>query len=279
MPRKGYKQTEEHKIKIKSSPLRGIRISQSRLGKANIPKGYEFKPPKLNEVAELYRQGLAKFEIATKLNCGTGLVHIRLVNSGIKLRSRSEEYSLSYSRRHPLSTDFEAGYIGGLYIWGFNGVEIGNITKTLWGKTLDIYTILKRRGIERDSASIAARKWHIENPEKWMALRKKHRQTLGLHLPTSPEIQVMAILDTVCPNEFMYTGDETIRIGNRYPDFLNINSKKKIIEVFGDYWHRGENPQDIINEYKQFGFDCLVIWESELKAKELVKERIKEFVA
>ncbi len=51
------------------------------------------------------------------------------------------------------------------------------------------------------------------------------------------------------------------------PDFFNINGQKKVIEMFGDYWHQGQNPQDKIDRYAKSGFDCLVIWERELKEK------------
>lgn len=53
--------------------------------------------------------------------------------------------------------------------------------------------------------------------------------------------------------------------------------KKKLIELFGDYWHKGEDPQDRINIFKKFGYDTLVIWESELKDINKVKNKVIKF--
>ena len=47
------------------------------------------------------------------------------------------------------------------------------------------------------------------------------------------------------------------------PDFLSTNGQRKVIEVFGDYWHKGEDPQGRIDAFAKLGFKCLVIWEHE----------------
>ena len=61
---------------------------------------------------------------------------------------------------------------------------------------------------------------------------------------------------------------------------------KKVIEHFGDYWH-GEcitgipnnvHEQQIINNYKLIGIDCLIIWEHELKDLDRVKNKINNFI-
>jgi G:T-mismatch repair DNA endonuclease (very short patch repair protein) len=36
------------------------------------------------------------------------------------------------------------------------------------------------------------------------------------------------------------------------PDFI-CDEEKKVIEVYGDYWHRNDNPQDRINKFKKMG--------------------------
>lgn len=66
-------------------------------------------------------------------------------------------------------------------------------------------------------------------------------------------------------------------INGKNPDFTNCNGKKKLIELFGDYWHKGEDPQDRINIFKKFGYDTLVIWESELKDINKVKNKVIKF--
>ena len=66
-------------------------------------------------------------------------------------------------------------------------------------------------------------------------------------------------------------------LSGKIPDFVNVNGKKKLIELYGDYWHRNDNPQDRINLFKKFGWDTLVVWEKELKDEILLKEKILEF--
>ena len=67
---------------------------------------------------------------------------------------------------------------------------------------------------------------------------------------------------------YKYTGDGRLRIkllnGKwKKPDFI-YESERKIIEVFGRYWHRNDDPKQLIDEYKKVGWDCLVIWEDEM---------------
>ncbi len=46
--------------------------------------------------------------------------------------------------------------------------------------------------------------------------------------------------------------------------FFKITGQNKVIEIYGDYWHRNDNPQDLINLYKQIGYDCMIFWEHEI---------------
>lgn len=66
---------------------------------------------------------------------------------------------------------------------------------------------------------------------------------------------------------YRYVGNGDLWISNMNPDFININGKKQVVEVNGDFWHKGQNPQDRINRFKQYGFDCIVIWGKEMKGE------------
>lgn len=48
--------------------------------------------------------------------------------------------------------------------------------------------------------------------------------------------------------------------------------------TIGDYWHKGQNPQDRIDCFTPFGYRTLVIWESELKNINNVEQLIVEFI-
>lgn len=100
--------------------------------------------------------------------------------------------------------------------------------------------------------------------------------------PNKQELKLEGLLQTLCPNQFKYNGD--CRLGvvlNGYiPDFVNVNGKKQVIEFFGDYWHRdpsrGEN--DRLDRYHKIGWDCLVVWGSELEETDALTDKIRAFV-
>ena len=111
--------------------------------------------------------------------------------------------------------------------------------------------------------------------------------------PNKLEKFVDAILQKNFPNEWKYNGDFScgISIGGMIPDFVNINGKKTIIEVFGDVfhdekkllksfggklsWKRTEFGRNAI--YSQLGYKCIILWEHELKrhdAEEFVLDKL-----
>lgn len=95
--------------------------------------------------------------------------------------------------------------------------------------------------------------------------------------PNKPETLILNLLDEMYPGEWKYTGDFSFTINGKCPDFVNCNGQKKCLEIFGDFWHKGENPQDRKDVFSPFGFETLVIWEHELKNIGDVASRIKEF--
>jgi hypothetical protein len=103
-------------------------------------------------------------------------------------------------------------------------------------------------------------------------VNKGHRRK-----PNKPESIILQLLNNLYPNQWKYTGDFSLIIDGKNPDFANCNGQKKIIELFGDYWHRGENPQDRMDIFSPFGYQTLVIWERELKDIPKVVEKIKIF--
>lgn len=104
--------------------------------------------------------------------------------------------------------------------------------------------------------------------------------------PNKIERYLENILNSHLP-DYKYNGDGRLGIvlAGLVPDFPNVNGKKQVIEVFGDYfhnprkrelkWHQTELGR--IMAYNSVGFDCLVIWEHELK--ELTEEEIVEKIS
>ncbi len=63
------------------------------------------------------------------------------------------------------------------------------------------------------------------------------------------------------------------------PDF-RIPGTMRMIEVFGDYWHDGEDPQDRIDLWRSVGCECIVVWEHEINAQDTeMLNRVESFVS
>ena len=65
---------------------------------------------------------------------------------------------------------------------------------------------------------------------------------------------------------------------NKNPDFVFID-QRKIIEVFGDYWHRKDIPQDLIDAYANIGYTTLVLWEKDIRkmSNDVLRLKIQQF--
>lgn len=177
--------------------------------------------------------------------------------------------------------------------------SIGIASKKVWAKTTDIKRAQWSKNIgigekghkksdeSRRKMSIAHKGKRLSPATEFTSegLKKKYRDPVYIEKmkkawnlkPNKPEILIMKLLDKLYPGEWKYTGDFSFMINGKCPDFVNCNGQKKIIELFGDYWHKGQNPQDRIDAFKPFGYDTLVIWERELKDMDAVITRIHAF--
>lgn len=107
---------------------------------------------------------------------------------------------------------------------------------------------------------------------KFVEMMKRKRKIR----PTEIEIQLQSILDKHFPNIYKYVGDFQATIGGRCPDFLNIDGRKEVIELFGSFWHKVDQVELVVKHYRQYGYVCIVIWQEELKEEALVIKHIRE---
>lgn len=96
--------------------------------------------------------------------------------------------------------------------------------------------------------------------------------------PNKAELSLQDIINSIFfEGQFIYVGDGKEVIGRKIPDFIDpINNK--IIELYGDFWHQNQDPNERINYFKDYGYDTLVIWEHELKNVENLKTKLLEFI-
>jgi len=102
---------------------------------------------------------------------------------------------------------------------------------------------------------------------------------------------IQTYLDDIQLNKWKYTGKGEVWISNMNPDHFNINGEKKVIEGNGCFFHGCKscfpninftrfknNSLERIAKYKQYGYDCLIVWEHDIhnrKYKQLIDNFIK----
>ena len=101
--------------------------------------------------------------------------------------------------------------------------------------------------------------------------------------PNKPEQIILAIFKEL-DLDYEFVGDFTFWIEHKNPDFIN-RSNNKVIEFFGEWWHGEEmtgetndiHAQNRIDHFSKNGYECMVIWESDLQNIEKLKKSIIEF--
>lgn len=144
---------------------------------------------------------------------------------------------------------------------------------------------LKGRSVSEEVRRAIGLKNREHMLEKWrdpayVLKYMEYRQTQ----PNKIERQVEALLDEHFP-DFQYNGDGSLGVvlAGLVPDFVNVNGAKKVIEVFGSYWHRRpgikwhQTEIGRTTSYNSVGFSCLILWENEVKNTKALVEKIGQF--
>ena len=102
--------------------------------------------------------------------------------------------------------------------------------------------------------------------------------------PNKCEVKLTDLLNNLYPNEWRFTGNGDVWIGNLNPDFVSNNGKKLVIELLGTYWHnrRGlpyhNSELGRIMYFNSYGYKTLIIWEGELNDIPNLATKISQFV-
>lgn len=150
----------------------------------------------------------------------------------------------------------------------------------MWGKKGGLHPRYGKRHTER--AKEKMRKSALIN---WANRRYKERMVklilCGQNIkPNGSERKLIKIIEN---NNFPFTyvGDGKVVIEGFCPDFIDNDGSKRVIEVFGDYWHNlpeiMKRDEKRLKAYKNYGFETLIIWEHELKDINVVIQKVKEF--
>ena len=77
---------------------------------------------------------------------------------------------------------------------------------------------------------------------------------------------------------YRYTGNGQFLLMGKCPDFVHL-SDRKIIELYGERWHRPEEEQQRIDLFARSDYHTLVVWQKELgpKNRKILYHRLLEF--
>ena len=84
--------------------------------------------------------------------------------------------------------------------------------------------------------------------------------------PNNQELQLLGML--VWLNmPYKYVGNAGLIINGKSPDFVRSDGKKKLIELFGERWHKKEEEKTRTSFFQKSGYEVLIIWSNDLKYK------------
>jgi hypothetical protein len=172
-----------------------------------------------------------------------------------------------------------------IYEWSLKqiGRKAWNTGKTKFNDVRLEKSGLKRKGRTKETGDLNAirssERMKNNNPMKDMRIREKAHSSHILS-PNKPET---LIISKQFPN-LKFTGDHSFWINfkdkrHKNPDFVvkPFHTNKKVIEVWGEYWHRNENPSDLIQKYNEVGIQCLILPYQDIK-NGAYEKMIKDFI-
>lgn len=160
---------------------------------------------------------------------------------------------------------------------------------TFYGRTHTpaVRAVISEKALGREISDETRVKMRLASREKWADPDWKERTLIAQReamklRPTAPERHLMEVCEAN-GFPFRYTGDGGLWISGLNPDFAHL-SERKLIEVFGDYWHGPErNPGRYHREdvrraiFRRFRYDLLVVWEHELRNESEVIDKIRRY--
>lgn len=260
MPSGIYTRTKEHNRKIAKS-RKGIIFSEEHC--RNISKSKKGKNRILREIRTCKRQKCNnKFKViitSIKRYCSHSCA-----GKDQKRKPHSEEAKRKIGENNAMK----------------NRPEIrAKTSKSLKGRTYrELFGAKETRRRLKEMSQSMKRTW--QKPE----FITKQMRARGV-TPNRVEKQLSNMLKKLLPFEYKYVGDGEIILGGKCPDFINVNGQKKIIEMFGDYWHgeektgrtKKQEENQRIKHFAKYGYKTLIVWQSELKNMPKLKRKLVQF--
>lgn len=139
------------------------------------------------------------------------------------------------------------------------------------------------KGLTKETNEILART-AIKISKKQVEAMKSGKYSMK---PNKKEIQLDGILKEL-NKPYKFVGDGKFWIENMNPDFVNVNGRKHVIDLFGCYWHGcpkcfpdAKVKQSKEEDYRkkrlaEYGYESDIIWEHELEDVPQLLQKIKK---
>jgi len=232
----------------------------------NVSKGLRKNWPSKEELEDLYwNKELSLPEIAEKFDVSSSTPIYWMKKYGIPRRSMSEAL-----KGKPKPKDYVPPTKK-------RRIEISKkkLQKLYWEEGKSIKEMSRILGIDVSTIHKRMKEYGIKRRGRIEAIVKK---------PNAIERRIIGIIRK---NDlpFKYVGDGQLVIEGKCPDFVSTNRSKKIIEVFGDYWHNIVMNREYSSKegrkefFSKYGYDTLVLWGSELEKQsdEEIANKIVKF--
>lgn len=140
----------------------------------------------------------------------------------------------------------------------------GEKLRNWWGANDGFKVLRGQQEKERWQNPVFRAREHERRKKLWQQEDYRNRVTKNslLAVQATPNKAEMRLLRLLEPEGFRYVGDGQLVVGGRCPDFWDGGSR--LVELYGDYWHRGQDPQERIGHFARHGYGCAVVWEHEL---------------
>lgn len=131
----------------------------------------------------------------------------------------------------------------------------------------------RRPDLSARNRSNRGKSYHEIYGKKSVEVRLRIRRGIKLS-PNNGEL----FLSKLLPKNVKFTGDRHVWIKlptkSKNPDFIvtPFPRSKRVIELFGERWHRRSEERWLVAQYKKVGIRCLVVWYRDLKKAEIRKK-------
>jgi hypothetical protein len=133
-------------------------------------------------------------------------------------------------------------------------------------KSISLSNVKRTKEWKENISKSLKHKWKNDKNYRKRQIKKMACGYNSLNGINAIEKKLLNILNKHFPNQWEFVGDGKFYVDTKCPDFKH-KRKNLLIELYGNYWHRNDTEDDMqkrIDFFKQYDYDCLIIWENEL---------------